>query len=579
MPWIRNLLGAGWVRATALIWMAGVAGCDGGGDTDAGLVDAGPPVDSAVDGGAGSVTLRVGSWWASPSETEALQTVLARYSDETDNPIEFVRISQDQGERADELETMNLDVAQENAQSLSVYDGNDGPAVIDLTTIPELAAALETVPENVRRLLTVDGQVRGFPMNLHRENTLHYNLEYVDDPPETLEELRAMCDAWVASDPDPSARGPRPLAIGSADWIHRILLESLIPPAVLTGEVADPRPALVAALDLIDYYHENDCFYVVPAEHGWDQAAQALIDGEAMMYIHGDWAKGYMVQTGWEPGVDFDTAPAPGSGPGYLFTVDSFMINAGSRHLAETIDFAVLALRPDVQIAFSERKGSTPAVTYDSSVYSSDDPSLNESQAELEAAIEQDTFIGVPPWLANDSFASGDAFLTMWMGNQPISTGECSGSCGAGEVCEGGQCHIDCSSAACPTGSTCNAEMRCEAYVNPIWIGDQDRLAAVGRTALTSEEIAANFVCNRSFRPAANFGGLCSSDAVESTCTVNFDLDAQSCDDACSAMGRDCLAAMTNEEGPDGTLVCESLGASACGTVVTGTQLCVCEAL
>ena len=76
-------------------------GCDGGSSDDAGLADAGD-AGVALDAPDETVTLRVGSWWASPSETEALQTVLDTYTEETGNPIEFLRTEQDLGMRVDQ---------------------------------------------------------------------------------------------------------------------------------------------------------------------------------------------------------------------------------------------------------------------------------------------------------------------------------------------------------------------------------------------------------------------------------------------------------------------------------------------
>jgi glucose/mannose transport system substrate-binding protein len=123
-------------------------------------------------------------------------------------------------------------------------------------------------------------------------------------------------------------------------------------------EEADMAPA-IALLDrvLTDYI---DVDAAAAAGYGWTQAADDLHDGKAAMFIHGDWAKGYLTQVGWTPGVDFGVTTTPDSGGAFLYGSDVFAIPAGAKHKAEALDWLRTVTSADGQIAFNEAKGSSP---------------------------------------------------------------------------------------------------------------------------------------------------------------------------------------------------------------------------
>jgi ABC-type glycerol-3-phosphate transport system substrate-binding protein len=207
-----------------------------------------------------------------------------------------------------------------------------------------------------------------------------------------------MCDAYVAG----GSTGPKPLAIAPADWLYRILFQGMLLAQVVAATADNPRPFFLSAGQTVQHYLENDCLWVAPSEHGWTEAAQAVIDGQAMLYIHGDWAKGYMVQLGWTPGVDFDVAPAPGSDGAFYYGIDTFALNETSPRLDLALRFAEIALSPEVQAAFSARKGSTPGILFDDPDSAFADASLRTAYAQLAAGLDSGLAVAVPPWLGND---------------------------------------------------------------------------------------------------------------------------------------------------------------------------------
>lgn len=372
----------------------------------AGCGDEGEPAGSAGNAGSGGSgntpetrTLKVASSWFSASEQEALQVTLTAFTQQTGATVEVVPLAQGQAERTAQYQTSDWDIGQENFYNLSnsFDDGDDGLTALDLAQESELAAGLAKVFPGVRNALTVDAQVIGFPMNLHRENTLHYVKSRMAAPPANLDELKAVCDQYVTG----GKTGPKPLAIAPADWLYRILFESMLPAPVVAGTSDAPQPYFLAAAEVIEHYRENDCLWVAPEEHGWALAAQALIDGEATMMIHGDWAKGYLVQLGWEAGDDFDVVPAPGSEGAFYYGIDTLAVNKNSPRKDLAIQFAKIALSATVQAGFSEKKGSTPGIIFDNPETAFTDPSLRTTYSQLAAGLTAGTAVPVPPWMGN----------------------------------------------------------------------------------------------------------------------------------------------------------------------------------
>lgn len=382
--------------ALSVLVLALGAGCgDESGDAEG-------AAGSAGNGGGGGVetrTLKVASSWFSASEQEALQVTLTAFTQQTGATVEVVPLAQGQADRTNQYQTTDWDIGQENFYNLSnsFDDDNGGLTALDLSQESELTAGLATIFPGVRSALTVDSQVIGFPMNLHRENTLHYVKSRMASPPTNLAELKAVCDQYVSG----GKTGPKPLAIAPADWLYRILFESMLPAPVVAGTSAAPQPYFVAAAEIIEHYRENDCLWVAPEEHGWALAAQALIDGHATMMIHGDWAKGYLVQLGWEAGDDFDVVPAPGSDGAFYYGIDTFAVNKNSPRKDLAIQFAKIALSATVQAGFSEKKGSTPGIVFENPDTAFTDPSLRTTYGQLATGLTAGTAVPVPPWMGN----------------------------------------------------------------------------------------------------------------------------------------------------------------------------------
>jgi glucose/mannose transport system substrate-binding protein len=93
---------------------------------------------------------------------------------------------------------------------------------------------------------------------------------------------------------------------------------------------------------------------------GWTNAAQAIFNGDAAMYFHGDWVKGYLVQLGWKPGADFGVVGAPGASEVFLYGVDVFSLPRGAQNEPGAREFLTTVASREGQLRFNQLKGSSP---------------------------------------------------------------------------------------------------------------------------------------------------------------------------------------------------------------------------
>ncbi|HTV24490.1 MAG TPA: hypothetical protein VMG12_37625, partial [Polyangiaceae bacterium] len=185
MQLTSGLQGSGMVCAALLAFAAGCGEDSTSGD----------PSGGGTGGGSEAQVLKVASSWSSPSEQEALQVTLDAFQQATGATVDVVPLAQDRVERTEQFQQGDWDVGQDNFFNLTTsFAANEGGyTALDLSTVSELEPGLAQVFPKVRDALSADGAILGFPMNLHRENTLHYSTE-LGSPPTTLEELRAVCD-------------------------------------------------------------------------------------------------------------------------------------------------------------------------------------------------------------------------------------------------------------------------------------------------------------------------------------------------------------------------------------------------
>lgn len=344
----------------AIVLALGVGACGSGDDKSNGPTNQTPE----------EVQVELFSWWVNPGEAEALQAMVDLHKVRFPHERIYNRVV-DSGMNAKQELSDRLaaddppDLFQQNAHDMRQFLA-DNPGKIE--PLDDLFASSRLSSEVVAEVLdnvSVDGRVYSMPVNMHRENALFYNKQIFADhsirPPTTVAEFFAICETLKEA-------GVTPVATSYQGWIQRIMFNSLAM-GVMGGQGFNDQWNGVTAFDeaqlgdaidnlnrvLTDYANEP-----ADMDFGWTQAADMVHDGEAAMFFHGDWAKGYFVQLGWEPNVDFGVVGAPGASDMFWYGVDVFALPAGAKNPRAALDFLGTVASIDGQVAFNTVKGSSP---------------------------------------------------------------------------------------------------------------------------------------------------------------------------------------------------------------------------
>lgn len=346
--------------AIAMVLALGVGACGSGNDESKGPANTSPE----------EVQVELFSWWTAPGEAEALQALVdlnrARFPHER-----IYNRAADSGTNAKQELTDRLsvddppDLFQLNAHDMRQFLTDNPGKIRALDDLFEQEELNDVVVAEVLENVSVDGSVYSMPVNMHRENALFYNKQIFADhdlePPTTIAEFLAVCETLKEA-------GVTPVATSYQGWIQRIMFNSLAMGTMGAEEFGDQWNArkpldeamLGEAIDqlnlvLTDYANEPP-----DMDFGWTQAADMVHDGEAAMFFHGDWAKGYFVQLGWTPNVDFGVVGAPGAADMFWYGVDVFALPTGAPHPKEARDFLTTVASIDGQVGFNRVKGSSP---------------------------------------------------------------------------------------------------------------------------------------------------------------------------------------------------------------------------
>lgn len=288
--------------------------------------------------------------------------------------------------------------------------------------------------------ITISGHIYAMPVGVHRENAVFIGedifAEHDLEPPTSIEELLSVCEALAAED-------ITCLATGGQGWIVRIMFLDIVMGTMggaafqefFSGDGDPDNPLFAQAVDtlqtILDNYVDEDLWITdgcvssdgdpidkcLDDTFGWQEASQSLFDGEAAMFMHGDWVGGFVQQLGWEAGVDYTVTGAPGALDTFLFGVDTFALPADAKNKAGALAFFETIGSLEGQAAFNNIKGSTP-VRLDA------DPSLLTpvGQQALEDLNAASVVMGAPTFADMDAvvmdFANGaltkDEFIAIF---------------------------------------------------------------------------------------------------------------------------------------------------------------------
>lgn len=227
------------------------------------------------------------------------------------------------------------------------------------------------VPEEFFEWGKVDGKMYGVPINLMQNNCLWYNVELVNElgidmPITSTEEFMTVCEKVKNA-------GYTPLAVGAGQgqnfWLGT-LFESIFvslpegSASSLTNyydgnmkpsECSAFRKTLEYSKKLIDNDYINSDYSALT----WDQAADMMVNGDAVFYVMGDWSKGHFTAMEMEPNEDFAYQPFPGSSDTFIGHSDCFVLPKGvEKEVA--VNWIKYLTTVEAENTFCPIKGATP---------------------------------------------------------------------------------------------------------------------------------------------------------------------------------------------------------------------------
>jgi glucose/mannose transport system substrate-binding protein len=309
--------------------------------------------------------------WSNDSEMAALNTIV----DEFESRGHTVVAASTPHETAGESPLTSLFVAGTPpnlfiaAQSDFYQDLKSQGLSQDVGPLFDRIGATEAFPEVVKQAIEIDGEMLKIPVAVHIDGIIYYNKRVADEIGVDPTTWQSLDDMW-ADQEKAEAAGKTFVAIGGNTF--------------QAGYTFHPILAAVAGSDVYQRFYSTDPDETVFDEPGlrdaietfrkiaeqmdpgwvnraWNDTTNMVINGDALMQIHGDWMKGVWRVNNKELGTDFACVNIPGA-KAISVTVDAFGILGGvdEETLAAEEEFASIVVDPEINAEFAHLKGSTP---------------------------------------------------------------------------------------------------------------------------------------------------------------------------------------------------------------------------
>lgn len=215
-------------------------------------------------------------------------------------------------------------------------------------------------------LLNNHGHVVAAPLGIHRINNLYYNIAIFNRlglrAPRNWDEFEQVAAKLKQA-------GITPLAQSSESWQVATLFETLVlaegGPAYYRQLFVDLSPRAFADVRLLRSLKRlrelKQSMQLPVKERPWTEVAHQLADGEAAMFVMGDWAKGDFNAWGLNVDQQFGCAAVPGTADYHLYSIDTLAMFADdySHQPAQEV-LAQIAMSPAVQSDYNKFKGAIP---------------------------------------------------------------------------------------------------------------------------------------------------------------------------------------------------------------------------
>jgi glucose/mannose transport system substrate-binding protein len=309
-------------------------------------------------------------WWTSGGEAAALN-VLKQDLAKEGYAWKDVPIAGGGGEAA--MTTLKAMVAAGNPPTASqilgyfALDYAEAGKLGDITELAKKEGWDKTVPEALQKFTTTDGKWGAVPVNIHSVNWVWINKAVMEKiggtEPKTFEDFVALLDKAKKA-------GVVPLALGGQPWQEATMFDSVVASTggiefykkafidldkdALTGDTM--KKAFDNLAKLRDYTDPNY------AGRDWNLATAMVINGEALVQVMGDWAKGEFNAAKKVAGTDYLCYRFPGTDGSVIYNTDMFaMFDVSADRKAAQLALADATMSPSFQSAFNVVKGSVPA--------------------------------------------------------------------------------------------------------------------------------------------------------------------------------------------------------------------------
>jgi glucose/mannose transport system substrate-binding protein len=318
--------------------------------------------------------LEIFSWWAGGGEAAGLEALIARFAElHPDVTIVNSAVSGGSGVNARAVLATRMQ-ADDPPGTFQVHAGsalNDlwvaAEKMEPLNDIFEANGWMEQYPQGLLDLISdSEGNIYSVPVNIHRSNVMWYvpaNLEAwgVTVPATWDEFLTTTCPALQAAD-------VVPLSVGQT-WTQVHLWES-VALAELGAEGYNGLWDGTTAWDGPEVQHVFetfgqilDCTNTDRDALDWQPAAAMVTEGTAAFNVMGDWAAGYFIELGLEPGEGFAWAPSPGTEGNFIMLSDTFGLPLNAPNRDAVVEWLTFLGSAEAQDIFNPLKGSLPANT------------------------------------------------------------------------------------------------------------------------------------------------------------------------------------------------------------------------
>jgi len=372
---IRDMVNCAWkvhgprfVAPTILICMfAGYPAASGAADMPAARASAPGSVNGVSKARKPERELQVLHWLTSASERKATDSIAAKLADEN---IEWRDAAIPGGAGVGAGKVLKSRVlagtAPEVTQLVGVSIGEwaDLGLLLELNDVASAGAWNKQLYPTIWSLVQHRGHVVAAPLGIHRINTLFYNRKLFNKlgiaPPKTWEEFEQVAEKLKQA-------GIIPLAQSSEAWQVATLFETLVlaesGPAYYRELFVQKTPGAYADARLthaLKHLRQLKEWMPMPlTERRWTEVARQFSDGDAAMFIMGDWVKGELNAWGQETDDNFSCIAVPGTADYHLYSVDTLamlMQDYSHQHAQEKL--AQIVMSPAAQDDYNQFKGS-----------------------------------------------------------------------------------------------------------------------------------------------------------------------------------------------------------------------------